>query len=306
VSDEDGYLAYVNVSAPSTSPSPNTAGTPAGTANATVSGTDRCERRTDDTGTRGAAAATVPYANEADLLNDDAKLQNDPLVPFALGSEAARPASPFENIWRDLCGNIFTEESCDFSDSGLGDQREPPVDMPWSEIVGDGAPNNFGIDQVDFLVDGNVHPDGLWSSTLANYVDEYRNGLGPRPVYYTTVYGYVSPAAVSAYSLSLPKGATTGTYGSHACASIGPGAPVQNGWDCDPTHWYLDPAGTDIEPRSTSLGEGADGNGVPYGARPGHPYNMRDIDCYDESLQGARELGLHWGVLTGTSCLTTP
>ena len=33
-------------------------------------------------------------------------------------------------------------------------------------------------------------------------------------------------------------------------------------------------------------------------------FELRDVDCYDQSVGPARQAGVGWGVLSGTSCPT--
>lgn len=66
------------------------------------------------------------------------------------------------------------------------------------------------------------------------------------------------------------------TYGSEACATIGPGAAPANGWICDTSRWWRDADGSDAMPRYT--------DGAPLGAVPGDAYHLRDVDCEDGAL----------------------
>jgi hypothetical protein len=45
-----------------------------------------------------------------------------------------------------------------------------------------------------------------------------------------------------------------------------------------------------------------DGQSVPIGPRPGDTFNLRDVDCYDESVGAARGLGVGYGLLSNTQC----
>jgi hypothetical protein len=122
-----------------------------------------------------------------------------------------------------------------------------------------------------------------------------------------------------------------------ACGSATAG--IQNNWDCNAADWYKDANGADIAPRSPYLGP--DPNAPPgtppcsdysqqygpqgcvsYGALPGNAYDLKDIDCYDQSVeasaagvgvgrddptvgtpQGPETLpGVGWGLLSDTSC----
>jgi hypothetical protein len=96
-----------------------------------------------------------------------------------------------------------------------------------------------------------------------------------------TTYAYVSPA-IGSLPLDLPRGrGVAGVYGAEACGSFSTG--VHGGWQCNPLAWWPD--------------------GEPvYAARVGDAYDLRDVDCYDESADAAREAGVSWGALTGSSC----
>jgi hypothetical protein len=80
---------------------------------------------------------------------------------------------------------------------------------------------------------------------------------------------------VEAPDVSTPG--SVGTYGDVFCVNgIGRNAGVANGWQCDPNRWYLDPV--------TGAGP-APGSVL---ALVGNPFELRDADCYDTTLMGAR------------------
>lgn len=127
------------------------------------------------------------------------------------------------------------------------------------------------------------------------------------PVQYVTSYVSLSSTAISAYGLVLPHGATTGIYGAENCGTAMSG--VVNGWRCDPHTWWpgacqlgYDCCNTDPNGGYACkvLIEGVPSDGS---VDVGHPYNLRDVDCYDTSVDGARQAGVSYGTLTGTSCL---
>ena len=114
----------------------------------------------------------------------------------------------------------------------------------------------------------------------------------PVPRSYYAYHAFVHPAVVSVYGLWLPSG-STGTYGSENCATIGPGAPIQKGWVCDPELWNVDAQGKDIsEPHFRVVGD---------------PFNLRDIDCYDGTL--VRGVGVRASLVDLTeagACIDAP
>ena len=72
--------------------------------------------------------------------------------------------------------------------------------------------------------------------------------------------------ALAKYNLLVPSGAShVGLYGAEACGTSTSG--VHNGWDCGAADW----AGP---------------------IKVGQPFNLRDVDCYDQSLDGARQQGV--------------
>lgn len=94
-------------------------------------------------------------------------------------------------------------------------------------------------------------------------------------------------------SLILPG--KTGVYGAEWCGGIGyDGAypegdtGIRDGWDCDASHWYNTEFGASAMPRN--------GAGHPTATIPGQNYNLRDTDCYDNSVasnvEGAEGVGL--------------
>jgi hypothetical protein len=283
-----GALIWVNVSQPRVPPSgPNLAGTPSGTLNSTGSGLDECHRETrhdDDSsfwGERwheGSRASNLPY--------------------WALERDAARL-------------NVAKQAPSDTL-QGWYERRRPTTLAP---VLGESAPpcaTDVTNDCGTFLVSS----DGSWGSAFdasTRYTrPELDANASANRVEYVTFYAIVSASAVTQLNLQLPS-AGTGTYGAEACGATRAG--VLNGWDCDPTHWWRDVNGHDVEPRAPELGPDpsstlpcsedpayvTDGC-MAFSARIGSPYNLRDVDCYDQSFTAARERGVGMGVLTGTSC----
>lgn len=91
--------------------------------------------------------------------------------------------------------------------------------------------------------------------------------------YWLTFYAYVGEETISR-GLQLPGGG--GKYADWHCGLATSGTP--RGWNCDASLWYLNPDGSKM-PDDGFL------------ARPGQPYNLRDVDCYD----GGTNLGLGVG-----------
>jgi len=254
----------VNVSQPRVPPGVNANGDMSGTFNSTLSGFSKCERSNSDR-----TGSNVPYALEGDVVNP-----------------TGAKTSP---------------------DGTLDPRDDARPEAPFGAVLGKATPSPTGTTAGTHL-DGNA---GFWSE---NTQREELFALNSRdeisPVVYNTFYAFVSPKAVRDYGLSLPKGPTTGTYGIEACGSLSSG--IQNRWDCDSAHWYLDAFGKNIQPRDYRLGqEPNNAKGctdtttagcVPYGSILRTAYNLRDIDCYDQSVQAARASGVSWGVLTGTAC----
>lgn len=165
--------------------------------------------------------------------------------------------------------------------------------------LGRGQPDDAGLGQP-------VYSRGFWGETSVRaasrnpYVD--RNNVAIAPVTIETFYAYVSPTAVAEFQLTLPKGSAVGVYGFEACGSSIGTSVVKNGWACSRAAWY--PAGPDSIPRDLSLGTDPTDptKAHPVGRFVGDPYNMRDIDCYDESVKALRDLEIGYGVLSNTAC----
>ncbi|MFA5861569.1 MAG: hypothetical protein WDA16_07730 [Candidatus Thermoplasmatota archaeon] len=267
-----------NVSMPKVPPSATPSGSAAGTMNATGSGFDHCTRNQqhDSHNHMGDSLAGLPYDESATTETPARTQPDDAMRPW----EQGRPAAPYAGV----LGKSSPGGTSDKADGDLG-----------------------------------LHvtsTDGVWSGNRVWHQETVFTGSGGvAPVKYETYYAFVSTA--STYGLSLPKGTAMGTYGSEACGTSTTG--IKNGWDCDKTHWYKDALGDDLRPRSHYLGP--DPNPPPnticayysqqsnpnagclsYGALPGDSYNMKDIDCYDQSVQQARAAGVGYGLLTGTKC----
>ena len=143
--------------------------------------------------------------------------------------------------------------------------------------------------------------EGYWVGTSVTaasrnpYVN--RDTVQPMKVTYTTFYASLGGAATSRYGFQFPG--TAGTYGSEACPTLGAGAPDRNGWACDPAAWWpLEPTGAKTMPQATySVGT------VDIGVKAGQKYQLRDVDCFDESVTLLREQGISYGVASGSQCV---
>ena len=86
----------------------------------------------------------------------------------------------------------------------------------------------------------------------------------PAGAYWLTFYAYIGPNA-TAQGLETPG--TGGTYGSFHCGLNTGG--IHNGWNCDRDAWYINPDGSAMPEGGVTL------------SRPGMPWTLRDVDCYD-------------------------
>jgi len=139
-------------------------------------------------------------------------------------------------------------------------------------------------------------PEGYWrggsSTALSRTPLLDRASLNAQSVHYVTFYARVSSDAIAKHALSVKGG--VGVYGAEACAQDAPP------FDCDPASWWPD----DTVPRTCMLGRdpAAPSKCMPYGVRVGQEYNLRDVDCYDESVDALRDFGVSWGTLTDSAC----
>ena len=260
-----GTFLNVNVSQPRAVPTVDPAGSPAGTINDTQSSYGNCVRD-DNTGPGSSHAA---YALEGDVVVRGAqRVSSDFSLHYEMGRSRAGPHT----------------------------------------LTGRGAPPDYGVKLTgrEFCYNTGVLYqiwcyDGLWHDVALNdatrvastpnpYAD--RNTLTAEPVSFITYYASVGAAATSAYNLRFPG--TTGSYGSEGCGLSPPT------FECDAAKWW--PGNT--APRTAWLGPDPDGLGNrQYGVRVGQAYQLRDVDCDDQSVAALRENGLTWGTVTGTRCL---
>lgn len=170
---------------------------------------------------------------------------------------------------------------------------------PLATFLGHSAPPGPGLD--DELGDFGAHvvaDDGAWSepSIVRRFeVPLVNSRIDAQASWYNTYYAYVSPTAIAKYGLTMPKTISGAAYGTDACgANI---AGIFNGWDCWKDNWWKS-GSEDTEPTSTILSAA----GTKISARPGSPYNLRDVDCYDQSMDNVRDTSVGPGALTGQAC----
>jgi hypothetical protein len=94
----------------------------------------------------------------------------------------------------------------------------------------------------------------------------------------------VGAAAVSSRSLVMNPTGKVGTYGSEVCGSASSG--IIGGWDCNAAEWW---PGWEC---NTSNGYTCSGvilgnNAADITVRIGQPYQLRDVNCYDNSFQAS-------------------
>lgn len=288
LSDDDGWVGFrltsvtsgafvrYNVSTPRAPPGVDPAGSPSGTVNETEAGLDACDR--DDPHSRVLAAGdqNAPYALEGNAIVQGAtRVATDFALHYELGRSRAGPQT--------LTG------------------RGAPPDMG-VKLTGRESCFNTGVLYSFWCYDGLWRDVALSDATrVASSPNPYadRTTLSPQAVGYYTFYGNVGAGAVSRLNLRFPG--TTGSYGAEGCAMSPPT------FECDASLWW--PGNT--VPRTSWLGKDpadanlapADQRDRPYGVRVGQSYQLRDVDCYDQSVGAARDEGLTWGTVTGTTCV---
>ena len=238
---------------------------------------------TPQTTTRGSVAGTL---NETHSDFDDCRANNQgnpglSAAPYALESDV-----------QNQNGRRFQHDQVLGYSEGIRPSAPIPV---YQALTGTSGPEDFGLG-----IRGVNSFEGFWVGTSVTaasrnpYVN--RDTASPMGVTYTTFYATVGGAAVSRHNLVLPG--ATGAYGSEACGSIGAGAPDSRGWACDPTAWWpLDASGAATMPAATiSVGR------IDAGVRVGQSYQLRDVDCWDESIGALRDQGISYGALTGSNC----
>ena len=233
--------------------------------------------------TRGSVAGTL---NETSSDFDDCRANNrgDPGLsaePYAL-----------EGDIQNQNGRRFQHDQVLYYDEGIRPSAPVPV---YQAVVGPSGPEDFGVG-----TRGVNSFEGFWvgTSITAASRNPYlnRDTVQPMQVTYTTFYATIGAAAQSRFNLLVPG--SVGAYGSEACGTIGAGQSDRNGWACDPAAWWPnDAAGKKTMPDVTiSVGL------VDYGVKVGQTYQLRDVDCWDESVGPAREQGVGFGIFTNSQC----
>lgn len=99
---------------------------------------------------------------------------------------------------------------------------------------------------------------------------------------FVTYYAHVGNAALTGHK--LPGGGAGGVYAKTGgfCPTTGTGAGIHHGWNCDGATWHKNSDGT------------AKDESVYPASRPGDPFELRDVDCYD---YGALGLSTPWDPL---------
>lgn len=141
-----------------------------------------------------------------------------------------------------------------------------------------------------------VWSPGSLSTTYNGFYTAGRDSLDK--VKHMTFYAFIDPNLITGMGLSVPK-ATVGIYGSEACTSgIDNSQPPKNGWKCAPNQWTATARAVPDLCYGTNTGEGCDIQWV----RVGQSYQLRDIDCFDESVSAARSASVTWGTIAGGRC----
>jgi hypothetical protein len=222
---------------------------------------------------------TVPgQYNETTEENDDCDPENDDSEDFyGFLGEGDFTGSDGAGL-----GKRQAEWNLGFNDANRGD-------APYSVIPtkGGSIPNAFGA--------GRVAPAAQptyagWSDNVvtvkapalirANLTAQTVKGGEP---WILTFYAFVGNTPTS---LGFTTPGNSRTYGVDQCGSFTSG--VHGGWNCDPAKWYFNDDGSPMNEPTNSGGF----------ARPGQPYQLRDIDCYDG--------GTSAGVGTGTPSILGP
>lgn len=163
----------------------------------------------------------------------------------------------------------------------------------------------FGFDRIslDLGTESEVDPDAGYSREVGPPGGWYGKEVwAPRPPRH--VWGTIDPAYTTSYAdvynqaltnagaspaLALPGGTQNRfRYGSDACASFTSGPSNVNprtDWDCSVTTWNED-ARSRGDPTSPTLAD---------------PYDLRDVDCYDNTLSDRIDRSVKLGI---TDCVT--
>lgn len=139
------------------------------------------------------------------------------------------------------------------------------------DVFGHAMPQDGGVAIARFAA-GGAGPG--WNAQLVDTVPSrivVRDDLEVSAARYATFYAHVGSATTDR-GVETPGG--SGTYGSPACGAAESG--VISGWDCDPGHWWTPPYSGDM-PRNMYSGAGL-------GVRSGQEYELRDVDCLDDTV----------------------
>ena len=180
--------------------------------------------------------------------------------------------------------------ACVLDDSG--DEDDIPQgcdDIPVPGVLVPGAPNDLGVSAGRSATTVSWQGVGGWVTTPQSIS---RATLGPQGPIFSTYYAYVGGAALS---IAAVPANTLGTYGSDWCN--GSTSTIEGGFDCDADHWWnpkYDP-GTSLPSTQTggtistqcTTGRAPEDyldNCRELSVKPGHAYNLRDVDCYDGTV----------------------
>ena len=272
VKDEEGRILTLNeINVNSTAPAPqvhNPTGSYYDGLNQTWDGAaDHC----GDQGTVG-VNGNFPYTNaesQAGGVDADFRPRNEHNTPFRFWGAQA---SSFN--WDALGGCTGTFDGQPF----------PPFceDYPTNDVFTHDMPDDFGVQAGRDALGIGWAATKTWS-TDPQLVD--RDSLQPDGPIYATFYATIGAASIAS-GVNVPGG--TKLYGSEWCTTGGD----TNGFDCDPDNWWdpINHPGTSAMPRetgfhiSTQCTTGLEQplpNCRELGVKPGQPYQLRDIDCWD-------------------------
>ena len=267
--DADGILLHDHVNPTPRAPEVNQGGSFWGTVNTTHRESTTCDE---------SEAGLQDPAEERDSENNDGTLGD--LDDSLILTERDGYGQPFNGRTRPDTMLVSAQWPEDYTQPGEND-----VVGIANEVL-----NRHG----DFA--GGLSFRQFWygQSSFSNDVLVTRSAT-PAPASVYTYYARVSGDAISNYGLQLPG--QIGAYGSEACAATsGDGLPR---FDCVRQNWWLDSAGEEVK------NEGAL-NMCERQCDPrafvGDEYNLRDIDCYDNSIGALRDMGLTVPALLSKGC----
>lgn len=139
------------------------------------------------------------------------------------------------------------------------------------DVFGHAMPQDGGVAIARFT-GGGFGPG--WDAQLVDTVPAQvgiREDLEVSAARYVTFYAHVGDA-ITDRGIATPGGSSV--YGAEACGGAEDG--LVNGWDCDPDHWWTPPYSGEM-PRNPN-------SGVGIGVKPGQDYELRDVDCADDTV----------------------